>query len=111
MSGEICTVNHTVFFDVSDVSDIYSLCSSSIADEEQVINGHKLKIDSGGNHQKVVGKMDPNNVNVVAQGPQTVSVTSSGTDLSQDVVFDPNPYCPDKPCPPGQSGSEGKGHH
>lgn len=79
--------------------------------EEQVINGHKLKIDSGGNHQKVVGKMDPNNVNVVAQGSQTVSVTSSGTDLSQDVVFDPNPYCPDKPCPPGQSGSEGKGHH
>ena len=86
-------------------------CSPFHADEEQVVKGHKLRIESGGNHQKVVGKMDPNNANIVAQGPKTVSVTSSGTAVSQSVIFDPNPYCPDKPCPQGQGGEEGKGHH
>ena len=78
------------------------LCSFNFTDEEQVVNGHKIKVANAGEPQKVFSQVDSNNVALTVHGPGSASVTSNVKGGStQTVIFDPRPYdpCPGVKCP------------
>ena len=86
-----------------------SLCPFNLTDEEQVVNGHKIKVVNAGEPQNVFSKVDSNNVALTVHGPGSASVTSNVKGGgSQTVIFDPRPYdpCPGVKCP-NENGGKG----
>ena len=91
--------------------DSFIFCPFNFTDEEQVINGHKIKVTSAAEYQKVFSQMDPKNVALTVQGPGSASVTSNVKGGgSQTVIFDPRPYdpCPGVKCPKENGGNGAK---
>ena len=87
------------------------LCPFNFTDEEQVVNGHKIKVANAGEPQNVFSQVDSNNVALTVHGPGSASVTSNVKGGStQTVIFDPRPYdpCPGVKCPKENGGKGAK---